>query len=42
MTWESGGTTHRESGHDLLVFRRAPGDDPAWRAVWRTIVLSTS
>lgn len=42
MTWESGGKIHRESGHDVLVFRRATGEPPAWCVVWRTIVLSAS
>lgn len=42
MAWESGGKSHRESGHDVLVFRRAPAPSPGWCVVWRTIVLSAS
>jgi hypothetical protein len=39
MTWEMGGQTYRESGHDLFVFSREAG---RWWAVWRTIVPSPS
>jgi hypothetical protein len=38
MAWLSGGVPNRASGHDVLVFRRAPADG-AWRAVWRTMTF---
>lgn len=37
MAWISGGESHRESGHDVFVFRRATGDG-TWQAVWRTMI----
>ena len=39
MAWDAGGTPNRDTGHDVLVFRRVQdGPDQPWRAVWRTIV----
>jgi hypothetical protein len=38
MAWDSGGSSHRESGHDVFVFDRVPGTN-GWRAVWRTILV---
>jgi hypothetical protein len=39
MAWESGGSSHRESGHDVFVFHRVPDTSIGWRAVWRTILV---
>ena len=38
MVWESEGTPHHETGHDVLVCRRAPGAADGWVVVWRTQV----
>lgn len=37
MSWVSNGKPESGAGCDVLVFRRAEGDD--WRVVWRTMVL---
>jgi ketosteroid isomerase-like protein len=34
IVYESGGTTHREQGHDILVFERR---GEKWLVVWRTM-----
>ena len=39
MTYELGGQTYREAGHDVLVFGRH-GD--RWLVVWRTLVAAVN
>jgi uncharacterized protein (TIGR02246 family) len=38
MTWLAGNVSNHETGHDVFVFRRAPG--APWRAVWRTMIFA--
>jgi len=40
MAWLAGNVPNRETGHDVLVFRRDPG--APWRAVWRTMSFEPS
>ncbi|MEX2401239.1 MAG: nuclear transport factor 2 family protein [Rhodothermales bacterium] len=38
VMYEIDGVTHREHGHDLLVFSRCAGE---WKVVWRTMQFSS-
>jgi hypothetical protein len=38
MEWMAGGVANAESGHDIVLFRRAANAEaqmPPWRAIWR-------
>lgn len=37
VVYEIDGTTHREQGHDILVFSRSCGE---WKVVWRTMQIT--
>jgi hypothetical protein len=42
MEWMAGGVANAESGHDVVLFRRAANDEaqmPPWRAIWRTMTF---
>lgn len=39
VTYEIDGTTHRESGHDILVLSRSSGE---WKVIWRTMQTKPS
>ncbi|MEX2401202.1 MAG: nuclear transport factor 2 family protein [Rhodothermales bacterium] len=38
IMYEIDGATHREHGHDLLVFSRSAGE---WKVVWRTMQFTS-
>ena len=38
MVWEADGTPHHDTGHDVLVCRRADAPGAGWVVVWRTLV----
>jgi hypothetical protein len=42
MVWETDGTPHHESGHDVFVCRRDAAAPDGWVALWRTVTPAPS